>query len=160
MDRSSFSNSNKEYRQIRKNKTLPLSFKAALCFLYHFYSGLFCFVDACFKTADVFCQVCIRFVPMFSDEVHHAAASDGAISQTRHGFGLLRRMDAKADSNGRIRGARMIFTMSLMSVLMSLRIPVTPMEETRYTKPVASFTLVRIRSSEVGATIWMMSTPY
>ena len=48
--------------------------------------------------------------------------------------------------------SRTSFIMAERSVVISFRMPVTPMEETRYKNPSASAAMVRIRSSEVGAT--------
>ena len=50
-------------------------------------------------------------------------------------------------------------TMASMSVVISLRTPVTPREETIYKKPVASRAIMAMRFSEVGAAMEIRSTP-
>ena len=47
-----------------------------------------------------------------------------------------------------------------MSVVMFERTPVTPSEDTQYTKPEASFAIMRMRSCEVGAMSDTRSRPY
>ena len=54
---------------------------------------------------------------------------------------------------------RIISTIDLISVLISLRMPVTPSEDTQYTKPSASLAIISIRFSDVGAIKDTTSTP-
>ena len=50
--------------------------------------------------------------------------------------------------------------MAPMSVVMLLRIPVTPRLDTTYTKPLASRAIMAMRCSDVGAMREMKSSPY
>lgn len=56
--------------------------------------------------------------------------------------------------------SRTSFTMAPMSVVMSFLTPVTPREETQYTKPSASAAIFVTRSLEVGAIRLIKSMPY
>ena len=56
--------------------------------------------------------------------------------------------------------SRTTFTMAARSVLISLRVPVTPRLDTIYKKPSASLAIIAMRFSEVGAIMEIRSTPY
>ena len=56
--------------------------------------------------------------------------------------------------------SRTTFTMDARSVLISLRVPVTPRLDTIYKNPSASLAIMAMRFSEVGAIIEIRSTPY
>ena len=56
--------------------------------------------------------------------------------------------------------SRTTSTMEARSVLISLRVPVTPRLETKYRKPSASLAIMAMRFSEVGAIMEIRSTPY
>ena len=55
--------------------------------------------------------------------------------------------------------SRTSFTMPPMSVVISLRTPVTPMDDTMYRKPSASFAIMATRFSLVGAMRLMNASP-
>ncbi len=55
--------------------------------------------------------------------------------------------------------ARTSFTIAPMSVVISLRTPVTPMDDTMYKKPSASLAIIATRFSLVGAMRLMKSSP-
>lgn len=63
-------------------------------------------------------------------ELDDGAADDGTIADFGHGGSLLRGGNAKADGAGRPVFWRIRSTMAERSVLISLRVPVTPREET------------------------------
>ena len=53
-----------------------------------------------------------------------------------------------------------VLTIAPTSVVMAMRVPVTPRDETQYRKPEASFAIMAIRSSEVGAIREIRSLSY
>ena len=66
----------------------------------------------------------------------------------------------KPMAQGRSVFSRTTFTIEARSVLISLRVPVTPRLETKYKKPSASLAIIAMRFSEVGAIMEMRSTPH
>ena len=99
-----------------------------------------------------------RVRPVLSQELNNGRAYNGTVGNLRHVPCLLRGGNAEADGAGNGGILPDHLDDGRRSILISLRVPVTPRLDTMCRNPVASFAIMAMRFSEVGALMEISSS--
>ena len=149
-----------ELKQAKFFWSVLLIFGKTEAFLFHFlYSSCLSLTHSVFHRLYIILYIWDAVFSMCGTNFHNGGAYNRTVGLGSHFLCLLRGGDAEAYCTGNVL-CSFYQLHAPISVVIWVLVPVTPREETQYTKPFASFAIRVIRSWDVGAIREISSRPY
>lgn len=150
-----------ELKQAKFFWSVLLIFGKTEAFLFHFlYSSCLSLTHSVFHRLYIILYIWDAVFSMCGTNFHNGGAYNRTVGLGSHFLCLLGVEMPKPTAHGMSFASFTSFTIAPISVVIRVLVPVTPREETQYTKPFASFAIRVIRSWDVGAIREISSRPY